>query len=129
MNAWKWLTVAQVIAIHDDLIEEFGGKVGIMSEGALESTVNRPQQLAYYPSESSVFELAATLGYGLVKNHCFVDGNKRTSFDAMAVFLLRNGYELIAAEVEAVDIILDLVGGDASQTVLAQWLSVNCQTD
>lgn len=89
--------------------------------------LNRPQQLAYYQPNSSIFELAATVGYGLAKNHCFVDGNKRTAFDAMATFLLRNGYELIAAEVEAVDIMLDVVTGNASQVELAQWLSINCQ--
>ena len=123
--AYYWLTVLEVIAIHDDLVEEFGGTLRILDKGALESTLYRPQQLLYYKPDSTIYELAAGYGYGLVKNHCFIDGNKRTALDVMAVFLLRNSYELIAPEVEAVDVMVNLATGEMSQAELANWLSNN----
>lgn len=120
-----WLTTQEVVAIHDDLIQEFGGSNGLLNEGALESTLNRPKQLAYYKAESTIYDLAAAYGYGLAKNHCFIDGNKRTALDVMAVFLIRNAYELIASEVEVVEIMVDLVQDNFSQEELAVWLSKN----
>lgn len=126
-DAYKWMTFPQVVAIHNDLISEFGGKLGILNEGALESTRLRPQQTIYYQPSSSIYDLAAVYGYGLAKNHCFLDGNKRTAFAVMATFLLKNGYELIATEVEAVDVMLEIVLGNVSQTELSEWLSQNSQ--
>ena len=122
---YYWLTIKEVIALHTEIIKDFGGKSGLLDKGALESTLFRPQQLAYYQSESNLCDLAPAYGYGLVKNHCFVDGNKRIAFVAIAVFLLRNGYELIATEVEAVDIMINLAQGNISQSELAFWLTHN----
>ena len=124
-ETYYWLTIKEVIALHFEIIKDYGGKSGILDEGALESTLFRPQQLAYYQSDSNLCDLTAAYGYGLVKNHCFVDGNKRIAFVVMAVFLLRNGYELIATEVEAVDIMIDLALGNITQSELALWLSNN----
>ena len=126
-STFYWLTVQEVVAIHDDLVKEMGGSLGLLDAGALESTLNRPKQLIYYEPESSIYNLAATYGYGLVKNHAFVDGNKRTALDVMAVFLLRNGHELIASEVEAVEVIVDLAKGELSQTELSMWLVKNVE--
>lgn len=123
MTAYYWLTMQEVTAFHDDLVNEFGGSLGVLNQGALESTLYRPQQLLYYQPESNVYELAAAYGYGLAKNHCFVDANKRTAFVVMAVFLLRNGYRLIASEVEALDIMIEVAKGSFSQAELANWLS------
>jgi death-on-curing protein len=81
--------------------------------------------LAYYQSTVNIADLAAAYGYALAKNHCFVDGNKRIALVAIAVFLLRNNCELIASEVEAVEIILDLVTGKVSQADLAIWIDSN----
>ncbi|MDJ0717023.1 MAG: type II toxin-antitoxin system death-on-curing family toxin [Prochloraceae cyanobacterium] len=124
-ETYYWLTTKEVIALHFEIIKDYGGKSGILDEGALESTLFRPQQLAYYQSYSNLYDLTAAYGYGLVKNHCFVDGNKRIAFVVMAVFLLRNGYELIATEVEAVDIMIDLALGNITQSELALWLTNN----
>ena len=124
-ETYYWLTIKEVIALHFEIIKDYGGKSGILDEGALESTLFRPQQLAYYQSDSNLCDLTAAYGYGLVKNHCFVDGNKRIAFVVMAVFLLRNGYELIATEVEAVDIMIDLALGNITQSELALWLTNN----
>ncbi len=123
MTAYYWLSMQEVTAFHDDLVNEFGGSLGVLNQGALESTLYRPQQLLYYQPESNVYELAAAYGYGLAKNHCFVDANKRTAFVVMAVFLLRNGYRLIASEVEALDIMIEVAKGSFSQAELANWLS------
>ncbi|NES21028.1 MAG: type II toxin-antitoxin system death-on-curing family toxin [Symploca sp. SIO3E6] len=123
---YSWLTLKEVIALHQELIKDYGGHSGILNEGALELTLFHPQQLAYYQSNSNLYDLAAAYGYGLVKNHCFVDGNKRIAFVVMAVFLLRNGHELRATEVEAVDIMLNLAQGNITQSELALWLAENC---
>jgi death-on-curing protein len=122
---YYWLTKQEAIALHDRAIEDFGGSLGVLNDGALESTLYRPQQLVHYEPESNICDLAAAYGHDLVKNHCFLDGNKRTAFVVMAVFLLRNSHELVASEVEAVDVMVDLAKGDISQAELAAWLSSN----
>lgn len=124
-----WLTVEEVVAIHDDLIREFGGSLGVLNEGALESTLSRPKQLAYYQSESTIYELAAAYGYGLIKNHCFLDGNKRTALDVIVVFLLRNGYSLNASEVEAVEVIVKVATDKLYQIELANWIASNSSSE
>lgn len=126
-STFYWLTKQEVIALHDQVINDFGGSLGILNEGALESTLNRPQQLAYYEPDSAIYALTAAYGHGLVKNHCFLDGNKRTAYVVMAVFLLRNGYELIAPEVEVVEVMVDLAKGDLSQAELVTWLTSNVE--
>ncbi|MEA5593443.1 type II toxin-antitoxin system death-on-curing family toxin [Rivularia sp. UHCC 0363] len=124
-ETYYWLAIKEVIALQIEVIKDYGGCSGILDEGALESTLYRPQQLAYYEPLSNICDLAAAYGYGLVKNHCFVDGNKRIGFVVMAVFLLRNGYELIATELEAVDIMINLAQGNISQNELGSWLTRN----
>lgn len=123
MNSIEWLTVDDIIALHDEQIKETGGGAGILNRGALESTVNRPKQLAHYQPESTICDLAAAYGHGLAKNHCFLDGNKRTALDAMFVFLDLNGYELTASEPEAVEIMVSLAQNFISQEELAAWLT------
>jgi death-on-curing protein len=125
MSSYYWLTSEEIIALHDELIKDFGGTLGILDRNLLESALARPQQLAYYQSTVNIADLAAAYGYALAKNHCFVDGNKRIALVAIAVFLLRNNCELIASEVEAVEIILDLVTGKVSQADLAIWIDSN----
>lgn len=124
---YYWLTVQEVIVIHDDLVREFGGSTGVLDEGALEFALYRPQQLACYEPKSKIRDLAAAYGYGLVNNHCFVDENKRTALNVMAVFLLRNWYELVAPEVEVVDVMVSLAKGEFSQAELAAWLTSNIE--
>ena len=126
--SYRWLTKEEVIALHENAIADFGGDTGNLNEGALEATLYRPQHLQFYEPESNIFDLAAAYGYGFAKNHCFVDGNKRTAFISIAVFLFLNGYELIASEVEVVEIMVDLVNDDTSQEELAAWLSKNTES-
>lgn len=132
MNEPRWLTETAVLAIHEQLIQEHGGQPGILNSGLLSSALEKPRNLFYYGGpEITLFDLAATYGYGLVKNHPFMDGNKRIGLTAIDVFLQLNGYELIASEVEAVAIIRDLASNNASQaeeiTRLAQWIQQNSQ--
>lgn len=97
-----WLDIHEVCAIHSEIITESGGSSGVLNRGALESTVNKPKNLYYYTNgEASLSDLAAAYGYGLVKNHCFVDGNKRIALIVVYTFLAANGIELTATEADA----------------------------
>jgi death-on-curing protein len=112
-------------AIHNQQLALFGGASGILDEGKLSSALARAQHLYTYQPDASLYELAATIGWGLVKNHPFVDGNKRTAFVVMAVFLSVNGIDLIVPEVEVVTVMLALAAGDFSEQQLSEWLAEN----
>lgn len=117
----RWLTAEIVLAAHVRSLGDHGGADGVRDGGMLESALDRPRNLFAY-GEPSVFELAASYGFGLVKNHPFVDGNKRTAFYAAYVFLGLNRYELDADEAETAAIIVDLAGSGVSEDEFAQWL-------
>ena len=110
-----------VRAVHDKQIAEHGGLSGVRDDGMLPSALMRPQQQYTY-GEPTVFELAAAYAFGIVNNHPFIDGNKRTGFLAAYVFLVLNGWELMASEAEAVTAVLNLARGDMSERDFAQWL-------
>ena len=124
MKAPVWLTKEIVAALHLRAIDEFGGNPGIRDEGLLESALARPRNLLGY-GEPSLFALAAAYGFGLAKNHAFIDGNKRVAFAAIDVFLQLNGYELTADQVEAVVVFQDLASGELSEEDLAKWIGIN----
>nr|MDJ0572050.1 type II toxin-antitoxin system death-on-curing family toxin [Pleurocapsa sp. MO_192.B19] len=94
MSKVRFLTVKQVKAIHQQQILTFGGSSGILDEDKLESAVFRAQNLSNYNEEATIYDLAASIGWGIANNHAFVDGNKRTTFVIMAVFLQINGIVL-----------------------------------
>ena len=118
---WRWLLDGVVIAIHDEQIALHGGITGIRDEGLLSSALARPKQKANY-GDSSVFDLAAAYAYGIIRNHPFVDGNKRTGFLVAYVFLNINGWELRSGEVEAVNAVIDLAAGEMDETGFSTWL-------
>jgi death-on-curing protein len=120
-----WLEVADIIYFHQQCIDEHGGLRGEPKEGPLESTLTRPRNLLNYNSDAGSFALAASYGYGLAKNHCFPDGNKRISLICMDVFLQLNGFELIAKETDAVAVIRELASGDLSEAELTSWVEAN----
>lgn len=126
MNDIRWLRVDAIIYDHDSLVNETGGSLGVRDMGALESSVARPKQLAHYQPESDIFNLAASLGFGLVKNHCFVDGNKRTALSAMYAFLDLNNVFLDASEADAVFTMVAVATGELTEADLSQWLKDNC---
>jgi death on curing protein len=117
-----WIDERIVCAMHDDQIEEHGGSFGIRDEHLLSASLARPQHLFVYGKSPSIFDLAAAYGYGLVKNHPFVDGNKRTAFVTMATFLELNGYSLEAPEVEVVLKMERLAVDEENQESIALWL-------
>lgn len=121
-----WLEVAAVLAIHDRQISEHGGSSGVRDEQLVESALARPQQLvAYGDPAPDLPALAASLTYGIARNHPFVDGNKRTAFVAGLTFLGLNGAELTAAPAERFANIISLAEGMISEEDYAQWLRRN----
>ena len=124
MKRWRWLEAADIAAIHQEVIAEFGGPPGLRDQGLLESAAARPKHLAAY-GPASVFELAAAYAFGLARNHPFVDGNKRIALIAAFTFLLLNGWEVQAEETAAVLVFVDLAAGKLDEKELALWLERN----
>lgn len=119
----KKLTKEQIILLHRGLINETGGTDGIRDEGLLESALNAPfQSFDGMDSFPSIQQKAARLGFGLIKNHAFVDGNKRIGTHAMLVFLVLNGIEIEYTQEELSDIILNVASGDCSFEGLVKWI-------
>jgi death-on-curing protein len=121
-----WLARAFILALHEDLLAEFGGAAGIRDEGMLDSALSRPQNLFGY-QKPGMFELAAAYAFGIVANHPFVDGNKRTGLMAAYVFLARNGWELTASEADATAATLALAAKTMGEAGYAKWLAENCR--
>lgn len=119
----KCLSKKQILMLHTALIAEFGGLEGVRDEGLLESALASPFQTfggeAVYPSLQAK---AAQLGFGLICNHPFVDGNKRIGAHAMLVFLALNGIDLTYSQQELVDIVLSVAAGNADRQSLLQWI-------
>ena len=117
------LSKSQILLIHDQLITETGGSSGLLDEGLLDSALNAPFQTFgeedVYPS---LQQKAARLCFGLVKNHPFVDGNKRIGAHAMLVFLALNGVELQHSQTELSDVILRLAAGEIEAQELIRWI-------
>ena len=126
MTEFVWLDRETPVAIHADLIAEFGGLEGLRDPDLLESALARPQNLAAY-GDPSVFELAAAYAFGLAKNRAFRDGNKRIAFMAAYTFLGLNGFELTAPEPEAVVVIRDLAAGELGEAEIAAWIKTRAQ--
>ena len=119
----KRLSKRQVVMLHEQLIRETGGTAGIRDDGLLESALEAPFQefggVSVYPS---VQQKAARLGFGLVKNHPFVDGNKRIGAHVMLVFLALNGSKLQYTQTELSDVILQLAAGAIQSSALLDWI-------
>jgi death on curing protein len=121
---WRWVSADFVGLIHDQQIARFGGGSGLRDEGLLLSALARPENLVVY-GEPDVAALAASYAFGIARNHPFIDGNKRTALVTAGVFLLENGYELVAPEADAVVTILALAAGELSEEALAGWIRAN----
>ncbi len=121
---WISGTIAQFI--HDDQIAAHGGVYGLLNAAMLESALARPQNLYSY-EQADLFSLAAAYGYGIAKNHAFIDGNKRTAFMVMFTFLQVNGWRLVVPEPEVVVTMQQLADGIVTESLLADWLRENSQ--
>lgn len=124
MKEPEWLTADLVIAIHDEQLREFGGPAGIRDEGALESALGRARNRWAYEA-ADLPRLAAAYGFGIARNHPFVDGNKRAALLAIITFLGLNNVEFTASEAEAVVMIRDLAAGTIDETGLSRWIAGN----
>lgn len=111
-----------VNAIHKMLIAEHGGLPGVRDQGLLDSVLARSRQQMAYGKKTTLFQLAAAYGYGLARNHPYIDGNKRIALTVAAVFLELNGHVLDAPEAEAVIVFQQLADGSLSEETLAEWI-------
>jgi len=124
----KWLTTAMVVAIHDEAIYTFGGLGGIRDRGLLEGALGRPRNTGAYTASATIFDLAASLGVGIARDHAFVDGNKRTALLATRAFLFLNGHTFEPDEHDEVMTMLRVATGELAQDAFALRLQKNCVT-
>ena len=116
-----WLSRPDALAIHDEQLAEHGGAAGIRDDGLLESALARPLNRASY-GEPDIAELAALYALGIVHNHPFIDGNKRTAYVMLETFLELNGAELSLSDAEATIGMLKLAAGDTSEDEFIKWV-------
>lgn len=121
MITWRWLAPALLYAIHDRQISEHGGPAGVRDQNAIESALARPQNLAAYGAPDAA-ALAAAYAFGLVRNHGFVDGNKRSAWIAARVFLADNNRQLRFDKQVAVLAMESLAAGTFTEDDFAAWL-------
>ena len=119
-----WIDAAVVHAIHEEQLAEHGGSAGLRDQGLLESALARPQNLVSC-GDPDVAACAAAYGYGLSRNHPFLDGNKRTAFVAAELFLFLNAYVLEAADADCALTMLRVAEGSISEEDFAAWIRQN----
>lgn len=124
MKEPTWVRRDVVLAYHDLLLARHGGGTGIRDGGMLDSALDRPKNL-FLHEKPSLPELAGSYGFGLIKNHPFVDGNKRIGFAVAVLFLEINGWKFSATEVDAVLNTLALAAGDTDEPAFSHWLKEN----
>jgi len=124
----RWLGRLAVHEAHFRQIREHGGAHGVRDENALESALARPRQRWRYTSEARLADLAAAYAFGLIRDHPYVDGNKRIALVAMIAFLDRNGTELTASNGEALSAMLAVAAGDMAEGELAEWVDAQSRS-
>lgn len=124
MSEPYWLTVDIVIAIHDEQLAAHGGSPGLRDAALLESALDRPRNKWAY-EQAELAELAAAYGYGITRNHPFIDGNKRTSLLAIYTFLGINDVDFVVPEADAAAMILSLAAGEVGEESLTRWIRDN----
>ncbi len=125
-QTWRWIQAELISAVHDEQLAEHGGGQGVRDANLLDSALARPKQLAH-DGVPDAADLAASYGYGISRNHPFVDGNKRTAFVAVELFLLLNGHELVANDADCVMTMLSVASGDLSEAEFAAWIRLHIQ--
>ena len=120
-DTWVWIDPGVILAVHDEQLAEHGGATGVRDAGLLDSAMARPRNLALY-GEPDVCALAAAYAFGLVRDHPFVDGNKRSAFVAAELFLALNGRRLVATDADCVLTVLRLAASDIDEAAFAAWL-------
>jgi len=120
----EWVLREVVFAAHEQSLSQFGGSAGVRDEGLLSSALGKPLNLFTY-GKPGLFDRAASYAFGIVENHPFIAGNKRTGFIVAVIFLELNGYQFQACEVDAALQTLALAAGDISESAFAGWLKTN----
>lgn len=121
MTAWRWIDRAVLIAVHEIQLADHGGGAGLRAAALLESALARPLNLAAC-GEPDAAALAAAYGYGIARNHAFIDGNKRTAWVAAELFLRLNGWQLVSTDADCVFTMLAVAAGELSESEFAAWL-------
>ena len=125
MKEPRWISREAFLLLHEASLAAHGGASGIRDEGLLDSALTRPVNRHLYEPGTDIPALAASYGFGIAKNHPFVDGNKRAAFGAAGLFLLLNGLELIATEAEAIVTVLNLASSELTEAEFANWIRKN----
>jgi death-on-curing protein len=126
VNEPRWIDLQVVVTVHDLQVAEHGGLPGIRDRALLESALSRPKHLQTYKSDITLWQMASAYAHGISSNHPFMDGNKRTALMAAYIFLLDNGWELDAPEVETALVFEQLANNEFSEEQLADWLYKWC---
>ncbi len=122
-----WIDPAVVLALHDEQLVEHGGQAGLRDAGLLDSALARPRHRFAYET-TDLPALAASYTFGLVRNHPFIDGNKRTGLVVAELFLILNEVELTATDAECVMAFLQLAAGEMTEASLAGWIAEHCSS-
>ncbi|MEN9479823.1 MAG: hypothetical protein RLZZ298_1218 [Pseudomonadota bacterium] len=121
MSQWVWIEESVVWAVHEAQLAEHGGSAGVRDSGLLQSALARPLNLLAY-GEADAPTLAAAYGFGIARNHPFIDGNKRTAFVCVELFLALNGFVLTALDADCVSTMLALAAGELPEADFAAWI-------
>jgi len=122
MKEPHWISRRALLLLHVETLAEHGGLAGMRDEGLLDSALARPHNRFVYKKQCDLADLAAAYAFGLSQNHPFQDGNKRVAFLAAGLFLELNGFELVAEQVDSVQVFFALAGGKITERKLAEWI-------
>ena len=128
MKQPHWISRRALLYLHSASLTTFGGSTGIRDEGLLDSALARPQNRFLYSRESDLSELAGSYGFGIAKNHPFIDGNKRAAFHSVGLFLSINRHQLIANQLDAIQTMLNLAAGNLNEEQFAAWIRANTKS-
>ena len=122
-----WIDERDALALHDRLLALEGGAAGLRDKGLLESALARPKRLLAYGDRPNIIQMAAAYTAGIVLDHPFIDGNKRTGFVMGVLFLELNGYRFVASEEDAAQAVLSLAAGTMEEGRFAAWMRANAK--
>ena len=124
-KAPAWVDKRALLLLRQESLAQFGGAAGLRDEGSLDSALARPINKYTYEGCLDLATLAAAYGFGLVRNHAFVDGNKRAAFLAVGVFLMINGQRVAAKPIDAIEAVTSLSDGSMEEARFAEWIRKN----
>ena len=129
MTEPSWIEAREALTLHDRLLALDGGAAGLRDEALLQSALARPRQLYAYTDTPDIIDMAAAYTVGIVRNHAFVDGNKRTGFMVGILFLELNGYRFNATEEAATQAVLELTAGTLDEAEYTAFLRANTKAE